>query len=49
MLDLFLARLPNLITVFMGIFREASPFLLVGVLVSSVLDVAVVAVNSHLL
>ena len=34
-------RLPNLLTVFMGIFLEASPFLLLGVLVSSLLDVAV--------
>jgi len=38
---LLAARLPNLVTVFLGIFLEASPFLLVGVLVSSVLDVAV--------
>ena len=36
-----LERLPNLITVFLGIFLEASPFLLFGVLVSSVLEVAV--------
>ena len=41
MFDLLAARLPNLVTVFLGIFLEASPFLLVGVLVSSVLDVAV--------
>lgn len=41
MLEDVLARLPNLITVFLGIFLEASPFLLFGVLVSSVLDVAV--------
>jgi uncharacterized protein len=41
MLDPLLSRLPNLITVFFGIFLEASPFLLVGILVSSVLDVAV--------
>jgi uncharacterized membrane protein YraQ (UPF0718 family) len=39
--DAILSRLPNLITVFLGIFLEASPFLLFGVLVSSVLDVAV--------
>jgi len=36
-----LSHLPNLITVFLGIFLEASPFLLFGVLVSSVLDVMV--------
>ncbi|GAC1468153.1 MAG: permease [Chloroflexota bacterium] len=41
MLDYLLLRLPNLITVFLGIFLEASPFLLLGVLVSSILDVAV--------
>lgn len=34
-------RLPNLITVFLGIVLEASPFLLFGVLVASVLEVAV--------
>lgn len=34
-------RLPNLLTVFLGIFLEASPFLLFGVLVSSALDVLV--------
>jgi uncharacterized membrane protein YraQ (UPF0718 family) len=42
-MDLFLSRLPNAFTVFLGIFLEASPFLLFGVLVSSVLDVAVPA------
>src|SRR5579872_7017531 len=41
MLQLLADRLPNLLTVFFGIFLEASPFLLFGVLVSSVLDVAV--------
>src|SRR5450756_2416736 len=41
MLQLILDRLPNLITVFFGIFLEASPFLLFGILVSSVLDIAV--------
>jgi uncharacterized protein len=41
MLDPLLSRLPNLITVFFGIFLEASPFLLVGILVASVLDEAV--------
>jgi uncharacterized protein len=40
-IDLLLARLPNLITVFLGIFLEAGPFLLFGVIISSVLDVAV--------
>jgi uncharacterized membrane protein YraQ (UPF0718 family) len=38
-----LDRLPNLITVFLGIFLEASPFLLLGIVVSSVLEVAVSA------
>src|SRR5205085_4649656 len=38
--DLVLERLPNLITVFLGIFLEAGPFLLFGVLVSSLLEVA---------
>jgi uncharacterized membrane protein YraQ (UPF0718 family) len=42
-MDLFLSRLPNAFTVFLGIFLEASPFLLFGVLVSSTLDVAVPA------
>lgn len=41
MVDLLLARLPNLITIFLGIFLEAGPFLLFGVLVSSALDVLV--------
>lgn len=36
-----LSLLPTLITVFLGIFLEAGPFLLFGVLVSSVLDVGV--------
>lgn len=36
-----LAHLPNLITVFLGIFLEASPFLLFGVLISSAIDVLV--------
>lgn len=40
-MDLLVQRFPNLVTVFLGIFLEASPFLLFGVLVSSVLDVAV--------
>lgn len=40
-MDFVLSRLPNAFTVFLGIFLEASPFLLFGVLVSSVLDVAV--------
>jgi uncharacterized membrane protein YraQ (UPF0718 family) len=40
-MDMLLSRLPNLITVFLGIFLEAAPFLLVGVLISSALDVAV--------
>lgn len=40
-MDVVAERLPNLITVFLGIFLEAGPFLLLGVLVSSVLDVAV--------
>src|SRR5579872_6020403 len=43
MLQLLADRLPNLLTVFFGIFLEASPFLLFGVLVSSVLDVAISA------
>jgi uncharacterized membrane protein YraQ (UPF0718 family) len=34
-------RLPDLLTVFLGIFLEATPFLLVGVLVSSVLETLV--------
>lgn len=42
-LDFVLAHLPNLITVFFGIFLEASPFLLFGVLVSSALEVAISA------
>lgn len=42
-MDPLLARLPNLITVFLGIFVEAAPFLLFGVLVSSVLEIAVPA------
>jgi uncharacterized membrane protein YraQ (UPF0718 family) len=41
--DAILTRLPNLITVFLGIFLEASPFLLFGVLISSALDVGVSA------
>jgi uncharacterized membrane protein YraQ (UPF0718 family) len=41
MMDVLIQRLPNLVTVFLGIFLEASPFLLVGVLLSSALDVAV--------
>jgi uncharacterized protein len=40
-MDVLTARLPNLITVFLGIFLEAGPFLLLGVLVSSALEVAV--------
>jgi uncharacterized membrane protein YraQ (UPF0718 family) len=40
-LDSLLQHLPNLLTVFMGIFLEASPFLLFGVLISSLIDVAV--------
>ncbi|GAC1446131.1 MAG: permease [Chloroflexota bacterium] len=43
MLTVFLDRLPNLITVFLGIFLEASPFLLFGILVSSVLEVSISA------
>src|SRR5947209_6101945 len=42
-MDVLLSRLPNALTVFLGIFLEASPFLLAGVLVSSLLDVAVPA------
>ena len=41
MFDLIQQRLPDLITVFLGIFLEATPFLLVGVLVSSVLEIVV--------
>ncbi len=41
MFDLVQQRLPDLITVFLGIFLEATPFLLVGVLVSSVLEIVV--------
>jgi len=41
MIELIAARLPNLITVFLGIFLEASPFLLLGVLAASALDVLV--------
>ncbi|GAC1326063.1 MAG: permease [Chloroflexota bacterium] len=41
MIESFVSRLPNLITVFLGIFLEAGPFLLFGVLVSSILDIAV--------
>jgi uncharacterized membrane protein YraQ (UPF0718 family) len=40
-MDTVVARLPDLITVFFGIFLEAGPFLLLGVLVSSALDIAV--------
>jgi uncharacterized membrane protein YraQ (UPF0718 family) len=35
------AHLPNLVTVFLGIFLEALPFLLFGVLISSAIDVLV--------
>jgi uncharacterized membrane protein YraQ (UPF0718 family) len=38
---MILSNLPNLITVFLGIFLEASPFLLFGVLISSAIDVLV--------
>ena len=41
MLDVVLSHLPNLITVFLGIFLEAGPFLLFGVLVSGALEVGV--------
>jgi uncharacterized membrane protein YraQ (UPF0718 family) len=40
-MQLLLSRLPDLLTVFFGIVLEASPFLLVGILVSSILEVAV--------
>jgi uncharacterized membrane protein YraQ (UPF0718 family) len=36
-----LSHLPNLVTVFLGIFLEASPFLLFGVLISSAIDVLI--------
>jgi uncharacterized protein len=39
MLDTFLVRFPNLVTVFFGIFLEAGPFLLFGVVVASALEV----------
>ncbi len=41
MLDFVVQRLPNIVTVFLGIFLEAGPFLLVGVIVSSVLEVVI--------
>ncbi|HLJ68594.1 MAG TPA: permease [Chloroflexota bacterium] len=41
MFHVLFERLPNLLTVFMGIVLEAGPFLLFGVLVSSTLEVAV--------
>lgn len=41
MTHMLASRLPDLLTVFLGIFLEAGPFLLFGVLVSSVLEVAV--------
>jgi len=34
-------RLPNLVTIFLGIFLEAGPFLPFGVLVSSILEVVI--------
>jgi uncharacterized membrane protein YraQ (UPF0718 family) len=40
-METIVARLPNLVTVFLGIFLEAAPFLLLGVLVASALDVVV--------
>ncbi|GAC1407616.1 MAG: permease [Chloroflexota bacterium] len=39
--SIFFDRLPNLITVFLGIFLEAGPFLIFGVLVSSFLEISV--------
>jgi len=39
--DFLLARLPNLVTIFLGIFLEAGPFLVFGVLVSSILEVVI--------
>jgi len=39
--EMLQSHLPNLITVFLGIFLEASPFLLVGILISSALEVLV--------
>lgn len=41
MLSALFTRIPDLITIFLGIFLEASPFLLFGILVSSVIDVLV--------
>jgi uncharacterized protein len=41
--DAIASQLPNAITVFLGIFLEASPFLLLGVLVASALEVLVPA------
>src|SRR5947209_10694803 len=40
-IGVFLSRLPNLVTVFLGIFLEAAPFLLFGVIVSSALDLGI--------